>query len=683
MKFSINKKFRSFKPFFLIVVVFVFCFNIQTSFAKEYYYKNFEVDIKINEDSTFDVTEKQTYYLDGSFGFFNRDISHKNIDAITNVEVFDGETKKISKSELEIKSKIGETHIQWNFPRRIFLGEEKSWTVKYKVHGVISFLKNYYEIYWNAIPSARDVAIKDVKVTVSLPSNEKFKSDLIKLYAEDIPKPILDCLQCGDEAMPIDSGRNEAVPRSYGVESNSISIGGYYFNQSNTQAVFWGRNLRPNTNFTIAVGFPKGIVSQSAYYKDFLMIYYGYILSVIIFLSCIIIGFIYWYKTERSREGKRAIVPQYEPPQNLRPAMAEVIVKEKLTNKGLAATIIDLAVRGYVRIEKDEKSKLKIAIDCLVKILPIIMFIIVFASVFIIIKSPLYNSENIPFFQYIIFILFPAIMFVGIFSTLFKNKKPSDYTITKTKSYNNDSNLEDYEKKYLNALFSSKDYFSTREMKRNQMKARVLYKKIKKVKDKIYEETELDTRAFERGLTIEKRKKIIWTILAFIIFFSFQFFFASVGISQLFILVLTIIVSVVGLYAFIKYEARLSDQGIKLKEDWLGFKMYLEIAEKYRMQNLKPEFFEKYLPYAMIFGVEKKWAKAFETLHIAEPSWYVGSVYTTGSSSNSASSFSPSAFSASFTSSFTSAFSSSGAGGASGGGGGAGGGGGGGGGGAG
>ena len=77
MDFYINKKFESLKLLFLVMTVFVFCFNAQTIFAKEYYYKDFEVDIKINEDSSFDVTEKQTYFLDGSFGFFNRDVSYK------------------------------------------------------------------------------------------------------------------------------------------------------------------------------------------------------------------------------------------------------------------------------------------------------------------------------------------------------------------------------------------------------------------------------------------------------------------------------------------------------------------------------------------------------------------------------------------------------------------------------
>lgn len=624
------------------MTVFAFCFNIQTSSAKEYYYKDYEVDIKINEDSTFDVTEKQTYYLDGSFGFFNRDISLNKIDAITDIEVFDGENKKISKNELEIKSNFDEKHIQWNFPRRIFLGEEKSWIVKYKVHGGISFLKNYDEIYWNAIPFNRTVPIENVKVTVSLPNGEKFRSDLIKLYSE------------------------QKLSKNY------------YFRYDDTQAVFINRDLKSNTNFTIAVGFPKGIVFQLAYWKDFLMIYYGYILSIIIFLSCVIIGFAYWYKTEKSREGKRAIIPQYEPPENLRPAMAEVIVTEKLTNKGLSATIIDLAVRGYVKIEEKPESKLKTTMRFVA-----IIFAVIFITIIVSFSAVSFYDNDLSILPVIMFIFLALFFLLALLKILLKKDQYFDYIITKIKPCENNSNIEDYEKKYLNALFGYENYFSTKELKRDQIKARTLYKKIKKVKDKIYEETELDTGAFERGLTIEKKKNIVFAILTFITFFSFQIFFASVGINQFFILALTMIVSIIGLYTFIKYEARLSDQGIKLKEDWLGFKMYLETAERYRMQNLKPEFFEKYLPYAMIFGVEKKWAKAFEAMHIPSPSWYAGSAHAvTGSSLNSASSFSPLSFSNSFTSSFTSAFSSSGASGSSGGGGGAGGGGGGGGGGA-
>ena len=38
-----------------------------------------------------------------------------------------------------------------------------------------------------------------------------------------------------------------------------------------------------------------------------------------------------------------------------------------------------------------------------------------------------------------------------------------------------------------------------------------------------------------------------------------------------------------------------------------------------------PEMFEKYLPFAMAFGVERKWARAFQDIYRQPPSWYVGS----------------------------------------------------------
>lgn len=148
------------------------------------------------------------------------------------------------------------------------------------------------------------------------------------------------------------------------------------------------------------------------------------------------------------------------------------------------------------------------------------------------------------------------------------------------------------------------------------------------------------------------------------------FFDGVAAISAVFV------VCTVALYFFIRFEARLTPEGAVLREDWLGFKMYLETAEKYRLQNLTPETFEKYLPYAIIFGVEKKWGRAFDPINMPPPSWYSSTSFTTSTGSFSPGGFSASAFSASFSSSFVSAFSSAGGGGASGGGGGAGGGGG-------
>lgn len=97
-----------------------------------------------------------------------------------------------------------------------------------------------------------------------------------------------------------------------------------------------------------------------------------------------------------------------------------------------------------------------------------------------------------------------------------------------------------------------------------------------------------------------------------------------VGIYTLFTLGLAI--SFFGLVVIMnaRYMPAKTSVGSKVYGETLGFKMFLETAEKYRLQNLKPEDFEKYLSYAIVFGVEKKWAKSFEGIYEGQPDWYTG-----------------------------------------------------------
>jgi len=60
-------------------------------------------------------------------------------------------------------------------------------------------------------------------------------------------------------------------------------------------------------------------------------------------------------------------------------------------------------------------------------------------------------------------------------------------------------------------------------------------------------------------------------------------------------------------------------------EKALGFKLYLETAEKYRIQwQEKEKIFEKFLPYAMVFGVADRWSKALADVAREQPGWFVG-----------------------------------------------------------
>ncbi len=133
-------------------------------------------------------------------------------------------------------------------------------------------------------------------------------------------------------------------------------------------------------------------------------------------------------------------------------------------------------------------------------------------------------------------------------------------------------------------------------------------------------------------------------------------------------------------------------QGRALMDEAEGFKMYLSVAEKDRLNlmhepELTVERFESLLPYAIALGVENEWGNKFENAlkrsmqetRTYNPAWYVGTISGT-------SSFSPAHFTSTMGKSFSSAISSastppgsssgSGGGGSSGGGGGGGGGGG-------
>lgn len=58
----------------------------------------------------------------------------------------------------------------------------------------------------------------------------------------------------------------------------------------------------------------------------------------------------------------------------------------------------------------------------------------------------------------------------------------------------------------------------------------------------------------------------------------------------------------------------------------LGFKEFIETAEKPQLESLQhedPEYYYKILPYAMVFGISKKWANLFKDIEVEQPHWYV------------------------------------------------------------
>lgn len=95
-----------------------------------------------------------------------------------------------------------------------------------------------------------------------------------------------------------------------------------------------------------------------------------------------------------------------------------------------------------------------------------------------------------------------------------------------------------------------------------------------------------------------------------------------------------------GLFIFRAY----TPEGLTLKNEIEGFKLYLETAETERLTIIgtpptrTPELYETYLPYAIALGVEKQWSSQFTPVferlaqehHPYQPVWFGGPFYHHG-----------------------------------------------------
>ncbi|MGI9249553.1 MAG: DUF2207 domain-containing protein [Woeseiaceae bacterium] len=113
----------------------------------------------------------------------------------------------------------------------------------------------------------------------------------------------------------------------------------------------------------------------------------------------------------------------------------------------------------------------------------------------------------------------------------------------------------------------------------------------------------------------------------------------NIGRGPTALVIATIIVLCLTMVFFAFIMTRPTARGRKVLDEMLGFKDFLEIAEKDEL-NLRnppektPELFEAFLPFALALGVDQEWSERFATVLAAirdkngreyQPSWYNGS----------------------------------------------------------
>ncbi|MBC7247993.1 MAG: DUF2207 domain-containing protein [Actinobacteria bacterium] len=115
-------------------------------------------------------------------------------------------------------------------------------------------------------------------------------------------------------------------------------------------------NIYPYTDFTIDVSLPKGLIDKPWPYRAstlWLML----LLAAGCLLGAFLLMLALWFWRGRDAYGGPRPGVCYEPPRDERPAVVAMLMHQQPRMEDLAATVVDLAVRGKLRIIEDQEEK--------------------------------------------------------------------------------------------------------------------------------------------------------------------------------------------------------------------------------------------------------------------------------------------------------------------------------------
>ncbi|HLD96650.1 MAG TPA: DUF2207 domain-containing protein [Patescibacteria group bacterium] len=433
----------------------------------------------------------------------------------------------------DVSSSGGTTTIRIGDPDRLISGQHR-YEISYEMGKVITRFGDHDEFYWNVTGSDWEVPIRGATATVVLEGG------------------VVDRVVCFTGLL----GSQEANCTA-GIKSGRGAF-------ATTQALAVGEG------FTITSSLPKDLVAEPFYLDDFLKPYWLILGSL--FAAVYVIrrwwkhGRDLWYKNSVVDDRNAAagvkplfahqtVVAEFDPPDKLRPGEVGTLVDEKVDLTDISATIVDLAVRGYLKIIEEKKGR------------------------------------------------------------------KSDYQFEQKKNFLDDPKLGEWEKEILRGIFG-KDGQSTGRVALTDLQDK-FYTHLKDIRESLYAHlTEAGYFPLPPDKAAEKQivRGLGLVLVAGLLFYIFtKMELAWVPIPVAVLAALTLITA--------HLMPRKTAQGTEAVRRASGFKLFISTGQKYQQQfNERVNYFDVFLPYAMVFGVVDKWVGAFKSLGIVppQPTWYVG-----------------------------------------------------------
>lgn len=392
--------------------------------------------------------------------------------------------------------------------------------LEYTVANAIRFSDQHDELYWNVTGDRWAYPIRAASADVYLPAE-------------------------------VSGIRTNVFTGAYGSVQQDADV-----EQVGTLARFRTRSgLGIYEGLTVAVAWNPGVVQRPTALGRLL----GFLRSNLLLLApllALLVMLQLWRRYGRDPQ-LGAIAPQYEPPREMSPAEAGTLIDLRVDMRDVSATLVDLAVRGFVRVEESQDEH------------------------------------------------------------LFGLVKTRDYDFVLLRPRGEFGTLKEHERDLLESLFESDERVSLSSLQNR------FYKKLPGITDSLKRSLVAGGYYVHNPNAVRALFALAGAIVGAAVYALGAWSAARYGTSPVTgpaAAVLTaIVVAVIGW----QMPAR-TVRGTQTLRHLLGFEEFLERVEGDRFERVvdRPELFEKYLPFAMAFGVEKRWAAAFEGICSTPPDWY-------------------------------------------------------------
>jgi hypothetical protein len=396
--------------------------------------------------------------------------------------------------------------------------------VHYRVLNALRFFDDHDELYWNVTGDESDIPIESASARIELPAG------VTGLHAI-------------------------AYTGVFGSRAEDAHVE----TKDNGVEVRTARSLGFHEGLTAVVGWDKGFVHPPGPLASLWLFSRSNWPLGIPILAAIVM---FWVWRTRGREPERgAIAVQYEPPDKLTPGECGTLVDDEAAMRDITATLVDLAVKGYLTIEQKDDTRL---------------------------LGLLHSKDYV-----------------------FHMKKPATEW----------SAMRPHEQEMLVALF---DAGASPDVKLSGLQNH-FYTHLPEIRNGIFDALVGDGYYLHRPDTLRQGYTGVGLLIGLLLIFSSGPLARFTGIATLTWIIAGILSGVVicGFGWFMPARTIAGARTFEKVLGFEQFLGRVESDRIERIEKT-PELFEKYLPYAMALHVEKKWVQAFAGIAMQPPRWYQG-----------------------------------------------------------